>query len=213
MQYTNDWGIQPNTVTDTNPFGREIQNFMFSMPQYAVYFRKDPRFMCPKHYSESDEAPIDYNEFCPQCWGLGLLTKPQLVACKLALGEAQLSIRETDSRLEPGYAEYNTAQVYFPRNVRPKLEDFLVFCEWNKPSQLIPSYPIARPTKITNIYLIKVVNNDYEREMGFVTCGLEKSNYTLDRFNKSLPHLTSLQLIQPEVWPCNQTWSTSDSTN
>ena len=185
---SNEWNLSTNPDPNTDPLGIEAQNFIYENCQWVIYFRKDSRFLCNLHYDLARQSKEEYTtSFCAKCWGLGMLTTPQIVPARIILEEANLSIRETDARLEPGYIAYNTANIDFPRNVKTAIEDLVMVCEWNKSSSQIPVYPVARPLNIVNIYIIKVVNNHFEREIGWSNCGAEKANYLKNWGNSQLP--------------------------
>lgn len=204
---SNEWNLNLNPEPNSDPLGIEAQNFIYENCQWVIYFRKDPRFLCSRHYDLARQSKEDYNtKFCEKCWGLGMLTVPQIVPARIMLEEANLSIRETDARLEPGYIAYNTANIDFPRNVKPALEDLVMVCEWNKPAQAIAQYPVGRPLNIINIYIIKVINNQFEREVGWANCGGEKANYLKDWGSAQLPYLYKAKVLQKEIWPQQNIW-------
>ena len=204
---SNEWNLSTNPSPNSDPLGIEAQNFIYENCQWVVYFRKDPRFLCTAHYDLARQSKEDYNiKFCPKCWGLGIATTPQIVPARVILGRANLSVRQTDSRLEPGYIAYNTANIDFPRNVRPALEDIVLVCDWNKTSESIATYPTGRPLNIVDMYLIKVVNTHYERESAWSNCGAEKVNYLRDWGEAQLPYLYKAKVLQKEVWAQQNIW-------
>lgn len=191
------WGMSPGSWKDQHPIGWDAEQFIMDNPQWVLYLRRDRRFVCPEHKSAAAGSPVHLEEPCTRCFGTGVKIDAQIVPCRLTFKEPNVSHRETEFRTAGGWLEYYTAAADFPRSIMPQNEDFVLVCEWDKPTQRLGEYPRARVMKIQNVYVIKQVNDYFERELSHVGCGLEAQVQDLLELQRHVPFLQDVQIINP----------------
>lgn len=206
-----NWGIEKGAWKDNYPIGLDAEEFILDNAQWVLYMRRDPRFVCTKHHSQSQSAPLFVQDPCTVCYGFGVKVDPIIVPCRITLKEPQVTFRETDQRAPNGWLEYYTAAADFPRSVKPSLEDHILVCEWDKPAQQLGKYPRAKAITIHNIYAIKQLNDYFEREISHFGVGLEAQNHDLDRYMHHLPVMKNIPIMQfrpdnPSYWGARSFW-------
>jgi hypothetical protein len=202
-----DWNFQRGAWKDSKPIGKQAENFIMENTQWVLYFRRDYNFKCPNHWDLAAGSPRFLGVECDTCWGFGIKTTPQIVPSRLSFGPGGVSHRETDTKGEGGYAEYFTTIAHFPRVVKPQNEDVVCVCEWNKHSQKLGGYPRPRVLKLTACYQIKTINDYFERELAYYSCGLEIYDIQMKALSDSIKNLVNLPIVQPtQSWPQNSFW-------
>lgn len=191
---------------DNWPLGWDAENFILDNCQYVVYIRKDPRFFCTQHWDQATQSPRITQAHCPVCWGFGHKVTVSIVPSRISLGEAKVSPKVTDLRTEIGFVEYYESSVFFPRAVRPALEDLVLICEWNCRAQDIGKVPHPRVINVSTIYEIKQINDRFERELSWFSCGVEGAEVHRLKFDLGLPYMTNL-------WVLDTLTSWSEQTN
>jgi len=201
-----DWDIQRGGWKDVSPIGRQVERFILENPQYFLYFRRFPQIQCPEHWDVASGAPKFLGTDCPKCWGFGLKTEAQLVPGRISFGPGNVGA-ENSTKSVPGYVEYFTAVLHLPRAIKPELDDVVCSCEWNKPTQLVGKKPLARVLKLNSVYQIKTINDYFERELSFYSCGLEIYDVHKKTLDQQLSKLVDTPIIEvTKSWPQNFYW-------
>jgi hypothetical protein len=189
-----EWNVGRGSWKDGMPLGASAEDFLLENAQWVIYFRKDHRFPCPTCYDMSTQSRISVGYDCETCFGFGKKVDPILVPARISFGPPKVTSREADIRQNPGYIEFFSAEIDFPRAVKPKLEDLVLVCEWSKPTQQLGK-PRARPLSITSIYVIKQVNDYFERELSWYGCGAEAYDLEMHLLEEQLPRLVNLPIL------------------
>lgn len=190
-----EWDLRPGDWRDSNPLGYGLQGFMEDWVEYVLYLRLDSRFKCPEHFSQATESRITLDVSC-DCWGLGIKPLAQIAPARLSRGGSEMGSKRGDKIIEPGSMDFSTDVAHFSRAVAPKIRDYVLICEWNKRHQDIPKFPVARPTRITSIYLIKEINPHHQRELGWFSCGLDLVEFDRNLLNQIIKtKLSGLSVI------------------
>ncbi len=132
-----------------------------------------------------------------------------IVPCRVSRGRwAEISAGDGPRDI-PGYLDTNQDVIHFPRAVLPQVNDFVLQCEWNTQSQKITKFPPrARPIRIHSIYIIRLVNAHFQRELSHFSCGVETLNIQSHLMNALIPNkLTNIPVMDPEqTWQQNSYW-------
>lgn len=192
----NDWGVKKGNWKDSSPIGSHARDFIDENCQFSLYLRRDARFKCPDHFSAEGQSSLAVNKVDAFCWGTGVKIIPQIVPCRFDFGGTSISPRESDIRQDPGFIQYFKAVVFFPRIVKPQLEDLICIVEWDKPTQSISNSTKPRILNITDVFLIKQINNHFERELSFFGCGLEEYGINSDRFSKAVNLVSNIKVLE-----------------
>lgn len=195
------WDMLPGSWKDNIPLGKSTQDFILENCQWVLYMRRDTRFTCPLHRDPSTLTAELLEAPCRVCYGYGVRTEPQIVPCRISLGQPHVSHRETERRDLPGWLEYYNAAADFPRGIMPQLEDHVLICEWDKPTQELGRYPRARVLRINSVYVIKQVNDHFERELSHYSVGLEAQDHELARLEMHLPVLRNVSIVNLDPDP------------
>lgn len=202
------WQITRGGGRDNNPLGWDAEQFILENCQYLLYLRKDDRFFCRDHWDWATASVKQVTSYCPVCLGFGYKTDAQVVPARISLGLVDISARVGNQRLSPGQVEYFTSWAHFPRKIKPRLEDIVIVGEWDRPAQELGNYPRARCLRASSIYMIKQINDRFERELAFFSCGLEAGDHLQDKINLLMPYLTDVPVIQTEdSWKQKSYWS------
>lgn len=203
----NLWQMGPGSWKDNYPIGRDAEQFILENCQFLLYLRMDRRFKCPEHWDESSSSVKNIHQYCDVCKGFGFKTSAACVPSRVTYDAAHVSNRETELRLPPGYMEYFNAVVHFPRKIRPASEDVIAICEWSMPTQRLHSVPTARILKATSVMAIKQINDRFERELAFYSCGVELMPHLQSKLDLLVPHLTQVPVTHvQDTWKQNSFW-------
>ena len=205
---SSDWpNYKPGDWRDSIPYGEKIKEHILTYPQWAIYVRRDERFKCPLHYSEEAESFESFGQVDCFCWGLGVKLSTSLIPTKLSLGTGEINPKKVEIKHALGFLDFWNDVVYTPREVSPQINDIIIYCEWNTSSQYVNRWPpIARPIRLSSIYVIKQINSHFQREISFCECGVEGYNIQNDMMNRLLPEkLTNLKVFDvnfdiPTYW-------------
>lgn len=201
------WQLSRGSWKDNNPLGWDAENFILDNCQYVVYVRKDPRFACVRHWDEATQSPKVLEEHCPTCWGFGRKVDFSLVPARITLGPAKVSPKITDLRTDAGLVEYYESAVHFPRKVCPRNEDLVLVCEFDTPAQELHYAKRPRVVRVATIYLIKQINDRFERELAFYSCGVEGAEVERSRIERGLPYLRNLEVLETlDTWTQSNYW-------
>lgn len=195
------WDMKSGQGRDNRPLGLDVQEFILDNPQWVLYMRRDTRFVCPRHKDPATASAKLLESPCTVCYGYGVKADPMIVPCRISLGQPRVTHRETELRALPGWLEYYVAAADFPRAVMPNTEDHILVCEWDKPSMLLGDYPRARVLRISTVYVIKQVNDHFERELSHYSVGLEAQDHEIRRFEQHLPVLKNVPIMNLKAGP------------
>jgi len=194
----NEFGLDKGEWRDSNPLGLKMNKFMLNSPEWSIYLRRDVRFKCPDHFDQATEGYKSFGVVDCSCLGLGVAVSASIIPCRVSRGRrAEIGSLDGEVRDMPGYMDFNQDVIHFPRAVVPQVNDFVLQCEWNTKAQKIdkPS-PRARPIRIHSIYIIRLINAHFQREVSHFSCGVETINLHADQMNTLiLSKLTNLPVI------------------
>jgi hypothetical protein len=143
--------------------------------------------------------------------GLGVAVSAFIVPCRVSRGRtAEIAPIDGQVRDAPGMIDLNQDVVHFPRSVLPQANDIVLQCEWNTQSQKIHKFPPrARPIRIHSIYVIRLINSHFQRELSHFSCGVESLNIQTDLLNSLLlTKLTNLTVIDVDkTWQQISYWN------
>ena len=88
-----------------------------------------------------------------------------------------------------------------------KRQDIVLQCEWNTPPQKISLNPSARPIRIHTVYILRLTNAHFQRELSHISCGAE----TLGINSSLMNELLITKLGNLPVFDGTDTWK--DKTN
>jgi hypothetical protein len=201
---SNEWGLEKGEWRDSNPFGTKVQNYIMTYPEWSIYLRRDTRFKCENHFDQATETPKSFGETDCWCWGLGTAVSGSIVPCRVSRGRnAEITPLDGEVREAPGYIDYNQDVVHFPRAVLPQVNDLILQCEWTTSSQKITApHPRSRPVRIHSIYIIRLINAHFQRELSHFSCGVETLNIEAGIMNSLIPE----KLVNLPVLDVEQTW-------
>lgn len=198
---SNEWQIGKGEWRDNSPLGERMQDFITTFPEYVIYIRKDHRFKCPKHWSNTTETPTTLDVNC-DCWGFGEKVTASIVPCRLSRGEARMDHRDGDLKQMPGFIGSWRDIVHFPRAVCPETNDIVMCCTWNVKFQDIPKVPRPRPIDAHSIYLIRELNPQFQRELAWQSCGMKGFDIESDHIQK----LINLKFDNLKVLEVDSSW-------
>jgi len=205
MPPSNPWSLAAGGwKANSQAIGTHVEKFIGEIPQWAIYVRRDLRFDCPTHKLPSTEGTTFFREHCPFCWGTGFKTSFQLVPCKVSLGKGALG-REGTVMDVPGLLARFSVTVDFPRTVYPKFDDFIITAEWNLPVSELPKATKPKPLRINNIYMLKQINDHFEREISWFNCGCEVYEIDKAKVEAELPYLQDIEVLNT-AWQQNSYW-------
>lgn len=202
---SNPWKLQKSGWKDSRPLGKKVYDYIMENTQWVVYLRRDPTRPCVICRDPASSSPGAIRVDCPgNCWGTGVKIDLQLAPCRIDTGNAELSFLEGTIRIEPGWAERSTLVGFFPRIVYPREEDIILLCEWKKPAQRIAEPPKGRPQSLIDVFTVKQVNPQFEREVGWFECGLKSDNVEYKLYEEQLFKMVDLRVI--EKWQQKSYW-------
>lgn len=205
---SDDWQMAKASWKDSKPLGKAVQDFIFENVEWVLFLRRDQRFPCLDCYDFSRAAQRSDMSTCPNCWGTGVKITPTVIPCRLSRGDAQISFREGDFRVAPGFIDRFSVTGDVPRAIKPQLEDFLIVCEWPIATQRIGKEKQIKPLSFNSIYLVKQINDHYERELGWFNLGLRV--FELDKEENSKPLLSAqnIEIMTEEKvrWSTKSYW-------
>lgn len=204
---SNEWDISKGEWRDASPLGMRIEDFILEWPEFIIYLRKDNRFPCPKHYSQSSESVSTLDIDC-DCLGFGVKTTAAIVPCRLSRGDARMDHRDGDNRQMLGFIGSWRDIVHFPRAVAPVENDIVIVCSWNVPMNKILTAPNPRPVVAHSIYLIRELNSQFQRELGWFSCGIKGFDIAQDQMDKLVyQKFGNLPILEEESsWPQRSYW-------
>lgn len=201
---SNEWEISRASWRDNCPHGAQIQDFIAQFPEWMVYVRKDPRFKCSLHYHPASESHTGFTTAC-SCMGFGTKVSLNLVPIHISRGRmAEISAIDGSTREFPGYLMNNQDVAHIPRAVYPQPNDFLIGCEWDKPTQSLDTNR-GRVTRIHSIYMIKQINAQFQREVAFYSCGIDSLDFDLGKFQELIPLFSNLEILDLS-WKQDNYW-------
>lgn len=194
----NPWKLNQTNWKDSSPLGQHVEEFILENPQWVLYLRREPRFVCPDHWDVVTVNRKLGTPPCALCWGLGVRVYPIIVPSRIQLGMTNMGATEGDLLVNPGYIDRFYTAIDFPRAVKPKLEDLILTCEWDKPTQQLGQYPRARILRFNSIYQIKQVNDHFERELSWYSCGVRDFEVERQVLDNMIPSISSIRILRPE---------------
>lgn len=201
------WGIERGSWKDSIPLGASAEDFIFENPEWVLYLRKDPRFQCPEHYSQASEGPAFVDRPCSFCMGFGVRTVPQVIPCRISRGSGGMGVNEGHRRATPGYYEQYSLMADLPRFVCPEMGDLLCVVEWDRPTQKIGRQPAARILSVSSIFMIKQLNDHFERELGWFACGLAGVGQMEDNIRRHIPMMVDIPVLKGDSrWGRDRFW-------
>lgn len=208
-----EWDLGKGQWRDSKPFGFKMTEFIEQYAEWVVYLRKDNRFKCPEHYDQATSTLKSFGDISCYCWGLGVAVSAMIVPSRITRGRTTAAM-EGAVRDMPGYFETDEQMIHFPRAVLPKENDIVLVCEWNNPTNKIPSYPHhlpakSRPVRISSIYMIKQINSHYQRELSHFSCAVESHAITANLMDSFIQNkLTNLPVLNTgDTWQQYSYWS------
>ena len=207
---SNEWQITKGDWRNSNPLGKKINDFILQDPEWAIYLRKEHRFPCPQHYDHSTETAKTFELVDCTCMGFGVKTIAQIIPCKISRGKnAEVDPQGGIARDLPGYLAMFSDVVHFPKGAYPRNQDIVMTAEWDVPISKIKAHaPSPRPVRIGSIYIIKIINAYYQRELSHFSCGMENLEIESDMADNLIPKmLTNLPVMEVDtVWQQNSYW-------
>lgn len=208
----NDWNIGYGEWRDSEPFGHKIHNYIMKYPEWSIYIRKDHKFKCEEHFDLATDTALSFGNIDCWCWGLGVAVSAMIVPCRVSRGRsAEIGSLDGEVRDMPGYLDFNQDIMHFPRAVLPQVNDVVLQCEWNVLPQKAASFlPRPRPIRIHSIYIIRLINTHFQREISHFSCGVETLNVQYDYYDSLiLDKLSHLPVMNVEdSWNRIDYWKT-----
>ena len=207
----NDWDLDKGEWRDSKPYGSKIHDYLMMYPEWSIYLRKDYRFKCTDHYDQETESFKSFGTVDCACMGLGVAVSAFIVPVRNSRGRwAEIGAVDGEVRDMPGYMDLNQDVMHFPRAVLPQVNDIVLQCEWNTGAQKITKFPPrSRPIRIHSIYIIRLINSHFQRELSHFSCGVETIQLHADQMNSLiLNKLTNLPVVDVEqTWQQISYWS------
>lgn len=194
----NPWGLTPGAWKDNIPLGYDAERFIMENCEYVIYLRKHEMFKCVDHWKAQSENPVVFDKYCPVCKGFGLKTDIEIIPSRISIGGVRITPNRSVSLDELGYVEYNTAIGHFPRAVTPAAGDYVLQCEWNRATPLLGTQPPARPLKVVQVHTIKSVATRFEREVSWISCGLEREDILIDQMSLIIANIKDVKSLDVE---------------
>ena len=201
MYVNDDWNIFHTSWKDSNDIGEHAKKMIDEMPTWLIYLRKNYDMVCPEHYDWATRSPLIFDEYCPNCLGLGYITEAVIIPARFDWTLNKRNIKESDNKLSPGHTEYTHAAVTFSRIISPQMEDIILLPEYNGNHAEVPYNRLIRPVGISAVYSIKAKAHYFERDLGFTHCGIEVVSYKKEWAKNLIENFKLLPILKDDkIW-------------
>jgi hypothetical protein len=204
---SNEWGQSRSNWKTASPLGKKTENFIWENADFAIYLRVRADDPCQEHwdfFSKNQTSERLLGPPCPKCWGTGRKVIPVITPIRTLMGRVSGT---NDIRVRPGYTENWNIGGYVPRSLKPELQDFILYVEWNVPLHTVPTDIRRKVVRIIDVAQIDGIITPSERELSYSGLSLKAYNFEENLMSKNLIFTPRIPFLEKETWHQTSYWS------